>query len=117
MIDCVDEEPHFDGAVCGRAARRDAEEIALAVHCDGPITLDGTSERTRLAAESNPLEGERTARSAGHDDAPLLDGKMGDRHRVRIEGECPLPPLPRLRGRGGRGTERLGVAESKRDFG
>src|SRR5262249_61574283 len=87
MIDRIDEEPRFDGAVRGHTARRDAKEIALAVDNDGAFALDRTEERTGLAAESHPVEQDRMARSAGNKDTPLLNGKVGDRHRVRIEGE------------------------------
>ncbi len=120
----IDQEPHLDGAVRSRAPGRDAKEIAFAVDRDGALALGGTEQRTHLAAESQPVEQERTARSARHNNASLLDGQVDDRHRVRIEGEYPLPTLPRKRGRVNRYTlpglrERgtLGAAESQRNLG
>src|SRR6202030_1502838 len=86
-IDGIDEKPHFDGAVRGGAVGRDAKEIALAVDRDGAFALDGSEEGANLATESQPVEKERTARPVGKREATLFDGKVGDRDRVRIEGE------------------------------
>ncbi len=97
MIDGIDEKPHFDRAVRGAAIRRNAKQADLPVDRDRALALCMAEKRANLAAKSQPVEKDRTARTVGKRNAPLLDRKMGDRHGVRVEGEQGSRPFETLR--------------------